>query len=214
MRSATISALAMALSLGLLAPAQAEEWTGLHLTFGISGSNTNFRDTQTSNGGISFDQGFDDIAPYAAVGYDWAYDSFTIGVLADVDLSSFENGDLVSEGKGMYGESDWFATLRGRVGMPVNDQVHVYASGGLALMRTGAQGIDLFGTTTTGKGQTLRGAVVGLGAEYMLSPGRHLTVDYIYADFEESDPFFEGSSVEGTLNPTVSALRIGYTLRF
>jgi opacity protein-like surface antigen len=213
MKSATISALATALALGHIGPASAEEWTGLHLTFGISGSQTDLRDRQFG-GSTSFDQGDDDIAPYAAVGYDWAYDSFTIGVLADVDLGQVEQGDLVSAGKGMYGETDWFATLRARVGMPVSDQMHIYASGGLALMRAGATGNDFFSNSVAAPDQTLKGAVVGLGAEYVLSPGRHLSLEYIYADFEESDPYFEGGFVEGTLNPTVSALRIGYTFRF
>ena len=211
MKTTSISAMTLALALGIMSPAQAEDWTGLHLTFGLSGASTNLRDEQVF-GPKSLSS--DDIAPYVAVGYDWAFDSFTLGVVGDVALNGLDSEDFVSQGKGLYGDTDWFASLRGRVGVPVSDQVHVFASGGLGLMRVDATGNDIIVGTLEADSQLLKGAVVGLGAEYALSPGRHLTVEYIYADFERSDLYLEGSLVEGTFSPTFSALRLGYTLRF
>jgi outer membrane immunogenic protein len=210
-KNSMISAMAMALSLGLMTPADAEDWTGPYLTFGLSSASTNLRDAPET--GDSLAETDEDIAPYVAAGYDWAYGNLTLGVLADVDLTGVDNDDLVSSGKGFYGESDWFATFRGRVGMPVSEQVHVFASGGLALMRAGATGVDLFGARSSDS-ELLKGAVVGLGMEYSLSPGRLLSVEYLYADFEQSGEFFSGGPVAGTVDPIVSAIRIGYTFRF
>ena len=55
--------MATALVLGLIGPAVAEEWTGLHLTFGLSGSLT---DLQTVSDAGNTGQPGDSIAPYVA----------------------------------------------------------------------------------------------------------------------------------------------------
>lgn len=211
MQALTISALATALALGLMTPADAEDWTGAHLTFGISASST---DMHEDDGLSSPTSSGDDIAPYVAAGYDWAFNGVTLGVLGDFDFGGVENDDMLSQGKGLYGESDWFATLRARVGVPVGDRVQVYASGGLAWMRAGATGVDYFGTPINADSQTLTGPVVGLGAEFALAPGRHLTVEAVYADFGESDRFDAWPYVDGTLDPIVTAVRVGFTFRF
>ncbi len=208
-----ISTLAITLGLGLITPAEAEDWTGLHLTFGLSGAEIDMRDTQTwgSPKGLSGR----DVAPYVALGYDWAFDSYTLGVIADVDLTSVDTADFITSGKGTYANTDWFATVRGRVGVPVSSQAQVFASGGVALLRTGATAYDLVGDSVEASAQTLKGRVVGVGMEYVLSPGRNLTVEYLYGDFERSDPYFDdGALVNGTSNPIINTLRIGYTLRF
>ena len=211
MKAKAISAMAAALVLGLIGPAVAEEWTGLHLTFGLSGSST---DLQTVSDAGNTGQPGDSIAPYVAAGYDWAYGDLTLGLMGDVDFGGVEQVDLVSAGKGLYGETDWFATLRARAGMPVGDNMHLYASGGVALMKTGATGKDIDSVVTKGSSQTLKGAVIGLGAEYLLAPGRHLSFEYLYADFEQSDVYLQSSPNQGTFDPTVSAFRVGYTFRF
>ena len=135
-------------------------------------------------------------------------------MIGDVDFVGVDQVDLVSAGKGLYGETDWFATLRARAGMPVGDKMQVYASGGLARMRTGATGKDVLPEIVEADAQTLKGAVVGLGAEHVLSQGRHLSIEYLYTDFEQSDVFLPGSATQGTFDPVASAFRIGYTFRF
>jgi opacity protein-like surface antigen len=211
MNRISTSVLASALVLGLISSAEAETWSGLHLTFGLGGSDFTMREDRSGGPPVTRDTEF---APYAAIGYDWSFDTYALGIVADIDTGGADNDDMLSQGKGTYGNSDWFATFRGRVGTPISDEVHVYASGGLAFMRTGATNVDLFGVAVEADEQMLRGAVVGLGAEYMLSPGRHVTVEYLYADFEESDTFFEGSSEAASVQPVINTFRIGYTFRF
>jgi outer membrane immunogenic protein len=210
MNKVTISALATALGLGLVAPAKAEDWTGLHLTFGISATNTQMREEQPFFGLTSRE---DTTAPYAAIGYDWGQGNLSYGVVADLDLSSIEV-DPVTSGKGLFGEMDWFATFRGRVGVPVNDQLRVFASGGLAVMRAGGVSVNLFQGVTDGGKETLTGAAVGLGLEYALSPQGHLSAEYVYADFGQSGTFNEATLLPGTLDPIVQTLRLGYTFRY
>lgn len=214
MKLGSISAVATALALGMIAPAEAEDWTGGYLTFGISGTSFDMRENQTGASIPPFNTSSDDVAPYVAAGYDWAYGNLTFGVVGDIDLGGADSSDLVSSGKGVYGESDWFATFRGRVGVPVNDLVHVYASGGLAVMRAGATGNDIFEPAREAGSQTLTGAVAGLGMEYQLSQGRHLSLEYLYPDFERSNPLFDDGFANGTIDPNLSSIRLGLSFRF
>mgnify|MGYP000072949578 FL=1 len=62
-KAKAISAMAAALVLGLIGPAVAEEWTGLHLTFGLNGSSTDLR---TGSDAGNTGQPGDFIAPYVA----------------------------------------------------------------------------------------------------------------------------------------------------
>jgi opacity protein-like surface antigen len=120
----------------------------------------------------------------------------------------------VSSGKGLYGEANWFATLRGRVGVPLGEDARVFASAGPAVMRAGASTSDGFGTVIDGDRQRLTGKAAGIGMEVALSPGRHVTIEYLYADFDESDEFVPESESGGTLDPIVQTFRISYTFRF
>ncbi len=137
----------------------------------------------------------------------------SFGVLADIDLTSIEV-DPVASGKGFFGEMDWFATIRGRVGVPVNDQMRIFASGGIAVMRANGTTVDLFNSTLDGGGETLTGAAVGLGMEYVLSPGRHLSAELLYADFGQSRTFNETSVAPGSIDPVIQSVRLGYTFRY
>ena len=205
MNTGKISALAVALSLGLMTTVEAEEWTGAYLSFGLSNTAIDFRSTApivtASDPGRQ-----DDWSPFVAGGYDWAHGNLTYGFVVDLDGADVSQ-DIVTLGKGYAGESDWFATLRARVGMPVNDKMRVFASGGLAAMGV-ASTQSGFGSGSDYK--TLTGAAAGVGMEYMLSPGRHLSLEYLHADFGETE--FHNGSI--TREPTVDTIRLGYTLRF
>lgn len=211
MKTGMISALAMALSLGLMTTVEAQDWSGGHVTFGLSRSDT---DLKQQNGSGPFESGDIDVAPYVAAGYDWSFGSFTLGVVADIDLTGTDNSDLLSSGKGAYAESDWFATLRGRVGVAASEKVHLYASGGIAVLSARATSVDLFGGQAQSDSQSLSGTVAGLGLEYNLGPKRNLTVEYLHGEFDRSDPFFTGSFFDDSIAPVIDTLRVGYTMRF
>lgn len=206
-----ISALALALSLGLVTTAEAEDWTGGYTTFGLSRSDTDLNEIAD---GDARENGGADFAPYAAFGYDWALGNFTFGVVADVDLGGTDSSDLLSGGKGAYAESDWYATLRGRVGMAASDKLHLYASGGVATMHVGATTVDFGGGETVEDGRSVEGKVAGLGLEYNLSPGRNLSVEYLHGEFDTSGDLSVSPFSSSTVDPVVDSLRIGYTMRF
>lgn len=201
------SSLAVALALGLVTAADANDWTGPFLTFGVSSSVADFS-TTSSDTFISRDM-MGDIAPYAALGHDWSVGNVTFGVLVDVDGGNITE-DLISEGKGTLGEADMFATLRGRIGVPVNDQIQVYASAGLAMMRMGSILVAPVEDGLTSEKKNMKGAVIGLGMDYALSPGRNISIEFIHADFGKGT-FHEDFL---TRDPVVQSLRVGYTFRF
>lgn len=209
MKTGRISALALALSLGLMTTAEAEDWTGGFVTLGFGNTAIDFR-SSTGPGGETPDAKHDDWSPFVAAGYDWSHGNLTFGLVADIDGAQVPE-DIVSFGKGFTGESDWFATLRARVGTPVGEKVHVYASGGLAFMGVSSTSEILLPIPSSGTDhQTLTGAAAGLGLDYMLSPGKHLSVEYLHADFGPTE-FHDGLL---TREPTVDTVRLGYTLRF
>ena len=138
----------------------------------------------------------------------------TLGFVADIDLTGTDNSDLLSAGKGAYAESDWFATLRGRVGVAAGEKVHLYASGGIAMLNAQSTSVDFFGNQVQSDDQTVKGTVAGLGMEYNLSPGRNLSIEYLHGEFDRSDSFFDGPIFENTVAPVVDTLSVGYTMRF
>jgi outer membrane immunogenic protein len=211
MNTGRISALALALALGLISTAQAEDWTGGYTTFGLSRTDTDLNELA---GGTSRENAGVEVAPYAAFGYDWAVGNFTFGVVADVDFSGTDNSDLLSGGKGTYAESDWFATLRGRVGMAASDKLHVYASGGVAAMKVNPTTVDFLGGETSGAGQSVTGTVAGVGMEYNLSPGRNLSFELLHGEFDTSPNLSTDGFTSSTVEPDLNSIRVGYTMRF
>lgn len=211
MKTGRISALALAIALGMITSAEAEDWTGGYTTFGLSRSNTELNEIAgeraRENGGV-------DVAPYVAFGYDWAVGNVTLGVVADIDLTGTDNSDLLSAGKGSYAESDWFATLRGRVGVAAGEKLHLYASGGLATMQVGATDVGLFGGGREVAGGSVRGRVAGFGLEYNLSAGRNLSIEYLHGSFDRSGNLSENPFTSSTVAPELDSLRVGYTMRF
>lgn len=227
MNCGMISVLAVALSLGTVTAGQAEDWTGANLTFGLSAASLDMRDRQVGGllaaAGESLIPAERDVSPYLAAGYDWRFGELTLGVVGDIDFTSVENGDLLSSGKGTYAEANWFATLRGKIGVPLNDQLRLTASGGVAMMRVDATHVDITGFSfETGYiysvqdvgSRTLTGPAVGLSLDYAVAPKRHLTVEYLYADFGQVDNFTGGGEGDASISPIVSTVRMGYTFRF
>jgi opacity protein-like surface antigen len=203
MNTASISVLAMALALGVMTPAEADEWQGAYLTFGLSSARIEQHPHVDTKHFGSADQEF---GPYLALGYDWSFGDISLGALFDVEMTGGRD-DLFMQGKGLVQESDWFATLRGRVGVPLNDQVRVFASAGMASMRVRSTVVAAMMDT---ENQTANGFATGLGLEYQIAPGRHLTIEYLHAGFDRTE--FEGSAA--IVDPNVDALRLGYTIRF
>lgn len=203
MNSAAISVLATALALGLMTPAEADEWQGAYLTFGLGAAQTDMHSEFYAGEFGAEDQ---DLGPYVALGYDWSFGDFSLGALVDLELINARD-DFFLDGKGIVHESDWFATLRGRVGVPVTDQVRVFASAGVAAM--GVRSISMSALPEV-DGRIATGLATGIGLDYALSPGRHLTVEYLHANFGR-ESLYDGNVFA---DPDINALRLGYVIKF
>jgi outer membrane immunogenic protein len=94
---------------------------------------------------------------------------------------------------------DWFGTVRGRLGWLVDDQLLVYATGGLAYGKVAVSGntsVNIaFGSMTANapfaNSKTNAGFSVGAGAEgrfsYWLPPNWTWKVEYLYLDLGSLD---------------------------
>jgi outer membrane immunogenic protein len=104
---------------------------------------------------------------------------------------------------------DWFGTARGRLGYLINDQILLYATGGLAfgnvkLSGATAAAVVNLGTPITpapaafSGSKTNAGFAVGGGIEgrflYSLSPGWTWKVEYLYVDLGSLDTVTPGTS--------------------
>lgn len=200
-----LSTLAVALSLGLVTAADAQDWSGPFATFGVSSASTDLGITTISP--FDTNETGSDVGPYFAAGYDWQVGNLTFGFLGDIEALDVQEFYLTG-GKGVVGETDLFATLRARVGVPVTDMLRVYASAGYAVLDTSASALGGIGAPSDTKRQ--KGTAAGLGLEYALSPGKHLSLEYMRADFG-TEALFDGSVQQ---DPSVSTLRVGLTFRF
>jgi outer membrane immunogenic protein len=114
----------------------------------------------------------------AQLGYNIQAGEFLIGFEADGSLLSVNAPDL--DLKDTYSaDYDWFASLRGRMGI-VHDNTLVYATGGLAFTRldTTEPGSDF---SSSSNGAT--GFAVGGGVEHMFAPQWSGRIEYLYASF-------------------------------
>jgi outer membrane immunogenic protein len=81
---------------------------------------------------------------------------------------------------------DWFGTLRAKVGVPVNDKVLIYATGGLIFGGvTASQDLAFLGTSAgfvVNKKATLSGPTVGGGVEFHLDGPWSVKIEGLYYD--------------------------------
>lgn len=170
--------------------ADAQNWDGSGLIrFGVflQGSFIDYDITQTPTGAAAFRQSAapDGIGVGIASGYDLRLGSFVVGAEADV---SFDDGRSLAKPttSEKYG-IDYFATMRGRLGYLVHQNVMLYGTLGYALL--GAEykreGFTLPGATGTTTGAkkygTLDGFVYGAGMEWDMGWGISF-LEYLHTD--------------------------------
>jgi len=111
----------------------------------------------------------------------------------------------------------WFGTLRGRAGWLVNNDLLLYATGGLAVGRIGADyALGLSGVAAplalASASTTRAGWVVGAGGEYRFAPNWSFKLEYLYMDLGAVGTNFSGSAVSPPLIFTVGDFRfVGVT---
>jgi outer membrane immunogenic protein len=185
------------------APAAVPAWSGAYAgvqvggAFGsvrnkVSGASTRTANTQGAIGGV-----------YGGVNAQVGA-NFVVGAEADLNVSS-TSGTAVHKGRGYTSDSDWNATVRGRVGVALG-RFMPYATGGLAFVDNGVK---------RGKGSdsaTETGYALGGGVEGMVSDRITARAEYMYLDTGESALKVGPRRVQS--DPSTNVVRAGVGYKF
>ncbi len=121
----------------------------------------------------------------AQIGYDHYGDGYMVGVEADASLASIHHDTNDSFGAENETNMSWLATLRGRIGLPVEDAVF-YATGGLAVAGIRMErGPDAFGRPPGHDENIHVGWTVGAGTEFNINDKFSIKGEYLYVDLNE-----------------------------
>jgi outer membrane immunogenic protein len=132
-------------------------------------------------------------------GYNWQLSSWVIGAETDIQFSRFQGTGIATPTPVGFlpfttmvtEQSNWFGTLRGRLGFLVTPTVLFYGTGGLAYgqANTNFSTLPTFAacgplvTCTTGQGSNIKtGFAGGGGVEWMIAPHWTLRGEYLYVD--------------------------------
>jgi outer membrane receptor protein involved in Fe transport/opacity protein-like surface antigen len=191
-------------------PEQAWTWAGYYLGANIGyswgGSNTDaiFNDYAGSSlFGTSASANFSGIVGGAQTGYNWMFGRWLAGIEADIQYADrgptpafFCPGTVcnpfgpVSASIDQGYEVEWFATLRGRIGVAVTPEALLYVTGGPAFAEFVAGGttssFDATGAAAISPFYTLHtkvGWAAGAGAEAHISGPWAAKIEYLHMDF-------------------------------
>jgi len=193
------------------------DWTGFYLGlqagYGWSQADTTFTGPAPPPIGISPDG--DGFVGGAHAGYLQQFDSFVLGVEADIEYSDINGFDrsLAPSGSGKA-DIDWMGSLRLRAGYAW-DRALLYATGGLAYASVDGSGGPAAGPLQ-GFSDDVWGWTLGAGVDYAFTDTVSIRAEYRYTDFDDA------SSNLGPLYPTVNAstdidvhaLRLGVSYHF
>lgn len=202
-------------------------WTGGYI--GVSGGYAFDERFQTSipAGGLlpaaSFATGLHPEGGFfgAQVGYNWQVPNsmFVLGVEGDMFLSDISDSRTINNfgpvSIGASSKLDKFGTLRGRLGVAV-DQALFYATGGLAVGYNIAT-VDISGFGTGARvfdSQTHVGWTVGGGVEYAFARNWSGKVEYRYMDLESKAYNFVPGVLGVDVNPSFHTVMGGINYRF
>lgn len=168
------------------APA-AINWTGCY-----AGGNVGY--------GRQYNHPFDNVAPGsvqdgtgqgavggAQVGCDYRFaNSWLVGAQGMFDGAGIDDNHALLSGGGtekLGFNTEWLATLTGRVGATVLPQVLLYAKGGLAMVHINYSDADATAPYAYEADALRRGWIAGGGAEYAFQPNWSVLLEYNYIDF-------------------------------
>jgi len=131
-----------------------------------------------------------------ALGYDGQFSGVVIGIEGDFSWMNVEGQDRsVVEGDPAIGlptlnfktdyQLDWLSTVRGRVGVPVNKNLLIYGTGGLAFGKVSTDtsvNVGNLGTLKGSSSDTKTGWTAGGGAELAVAGNFTLKAEALYFD--------------------------------
>jgi outer membrane immunogenic protein len=195
--SAAFAALTSASSAAdLPSPAEVDIWSGFHagIIGGFGWTETSFDDDDNSG---SYDSEGGGAGLFA--GYDWQAGNIVFGVDASISyLFDGEVEELLAPGTALEADSDWFATVRGRVGYAF-DNFLVYAAGGAAFQDAQTTVIALGPDVAVDADETLVGWTIGAGVDAKIAENWSFRVEYLYARFEDQEFTYDFTPVGGNL---------------
>jgi outer membrane immunogenic protein len=168
-------------------------WTGFYV-----GANAGYGWGNMDSRGVNAFGDLDGFVGGGQIGYNYQLGQIVLGVEADfqgADLkagSSFAGLGIVGEGK-----TEWFGTVRGRVGYAF-DRFLPYVTGGFAygnVKTTLAPGVTINGLNSDDNTHT--GWTVGAGVEYAFTNNLVGGVEYLYVDLGDKK-VFGGADKVGT----------------
>jgi len=209
------SASAADLPLKAAAPAAlpASNWTGFYIGVhgGVARSNYSVnidRDaylthTDGATGGVFGGQ----------IGYNWQNRYWVYGVEADGSWTGLDRS-YVGVGSQAYGKTEWLASLRGRMGVALDDSL-IYVTGGLALGHSG-WGFAYTGDPLLANDKTRVGWVAGVGVEHMLGRNYSVRGEILYYDLGRASGSYgtQSGTFTSAFTNQVTVGRVGLNWRW
>lgn len=192
------------------------DWTGFYLGlqagYGWSKADTSF----APPGAPSFSPDGDGFVGGAHAGYLQQFDSFVLGIEADIEFSDISGSDssLVGPTAGGKADINWMGSLRLRAGYAW-DRALLYATGGLAYADFDGSGGPAGGPLQSFS-DDLWGWTLGAGLDYAFTDAVSLRAEYRYTDFGDASgslaPLYPAISSSTDLD--VHAVRVGVSYHF
>jgi outer membrane immunogenic protein len=160
-------------------------WTGFYIGANIGGKWATFDHEVTGPATtVSFTGNTNSsVIGGGQVGYNWQTGAWVFGIEGDIDAQRFSRTRVIGTAIGPFipgdfftAESNWQASLRGRIGYAAWDRSLLYVTGGAAW--TNLKGtVGLVGLGTFTGDRTITGGTVGLGYEYAFTNNLSLGIE-------------------------------------
>lgn len=225
---ASFSAPAMAADFGVInqpAPsayeAPAQDWTGFYAGVFGAASTGPFEYSAIPAGGpslLDLDVNGGGGLAGVQIGYDYQFDQFVIGAVADIAISNHRADIGINAGGGAIDADisstlNYLGTVRARAGF-ATDSLLAYAHGGVAFGNT-EQEINVGGVAVPGTGDQDRvGFTVGAGVEYAVTDNISLQTEYAFTSFGDEDIYSDGFGNSITENLSFHTVKAGVNFRF
>jgi outer membrane immunogenic protein len=207
-------------------------WTGFYIGGVIGAGRTKWgRDGFYDTNPVS--DSFTDSAVSAGgtVGYNWQVSpTWLVGIEGDGSWLGTQHhltcaaGPDVVDGSSCYDSSslgdlhsNWYATLRGRLGFLADPRLLLYVTGGVAFGDTSYSVNDFSGGGQGSLSQTHTGWTAGAGVEYMIAQNWTVKGEYLHIDLGSKTYVIPGTNQPdflASIKPQYDLVRLGVNYKF
>lgn len=149
------------------------------------------------------------------VGYDWQFNQFVIGAVADIAWANHEadiSANLAGVTASASSELNYLGTVRARVGYAAFERALIYAHGGYAYGET-EQNISVDGVSVFDNSKRKDGWVVGGGLEFAVTDNLSVQTEYSYVDLGQ-DTIFSDFGADVSEDLKFHAIKAAVNFRF